>query len=161
MEYSYTGGGSGKSGMWHASCVGAYQRTRTRLRAMCSLGSVLVALLGPCRKIRTVIRLVGRDRMSVGNGLGPAAALGRPDTLHILERSALRSTSIGYCLVGVVGIACVSTLRPGASAMIFGLNCFVKYSEIQLSPSIISGPTNQPEDNFVPGSVTKPPVQSV
>ena len=38
----------------------------------------------------------------------------------------------------------------------FFLNCFV-YSKTQLSPSISSGPTQQPEDSLTSGPVTKPP----
>ena len=39
----------------------------------------------------------------------------------------------------------------------FSLKCFVKYSETQISPSISSGPTKQPEDSSIPGPVTRPP----
>ena len=45
--------------------------------------------------------------------------------------------------------------------LVFSLNCFVEFSRTQFSPSISSGPTNQPEGNSISGLVTKPPMQSV
>ena len=39
------------------------------------------------------------------------------------------------------------------------VDCFVKFSRTQLSPSISSGPTKQPEDSSTSGPVTKPPMQ--
>ena len=49
---------------------------------------------------------------------------------------------------------------PSAS-ILFSLNCFVEFSRTQLSPSISSGPTNQPEDSSISMPVTKPPMQPV
>ena len=90
-------------------------------------------------------------------GSRPEAALGisprgifRPSGVWVnIWSEGIRSTN--RPMIGPAGG------RRDRSEMFFSLNCFVKFSRTQLSPSISSGPTKQPEDSPTSGPVTKPP----
>ena len=76
-----------------------------------------------CREIRGVIRLVGRDPLSVRNGLGPAAELGRPDTQRTLKRSALRGVRMSTARRQIHAVIRLVVARLAGRPGSLGVSC--------------------------------------